>query len=150
MHHQHFTRADLAKIAVVVMKEHGLEPDCSEAVQDQLTQIQSPAEESDPSIQDLRHLLWCSLDNDDSLDLDQLTACEDIGNGQHKIYIAIADVDGLIKKDSPIDQHAKLNTASIYTSSRIFPMLPEKLSTNLSSLNSNEDRLALVLSLIHI
>ena len=144
MHHQHFTRADLAKIAVVVMKEHGLEPDFSEAVQDQLTQIQSPAEESDPSLQDLRHLLWCSLDNDDSLDLDQLTACEDIGNGQHKIYVAIADVDGLIKKDSPIDQHAKLNTASIYTSSRIFPMLPEKLSTNLSSLNFNEDRLALV------
>jgi exoribonuclease-2 len=148
MHQKYFSRVDLAKISTMVMKEHGLEPDFSKEALDQLQQITSPAQEKDSHIQDLRDLLWCSLDNDDSLDLDQLTSCKDIGNNQFKIFIAIADVDALIKKDSPIDQHAKQNTASIYTSARIFPMLPEKLSTNLTSLNLNEDRLALVTEMV--
>ena len=143
-----YSRLDLSRIAAMVMKEHGLEPDFSGDVHNQLSLLNAPGEDHDPHIQDLTGLLWCSLDNDDSQDLDQLTACSDIGNGNHKIFIAIADVDALIKKGSPIDQHAKLNTASVYTSARIFPMLPEKLSTNLTSLNLNETRLALVTEMI--
>lgn len=149
MHKQkQYTRSDLSRIAVIVMKEKGLEPDFSKEVYDQLDSIHHPGEDTDSKIQDLTTLLWCSLDNDDSEDLDQLTTCSDLGNGSHKIYVAIADVDALIKKDSPIDRHAKLNTASVYTSSRIFPMLPEKLSTNLTSLNLHEVRLALVTEII--
>jgi exoribonuclease-2 len=143
-----YTRLDLSRIATIVMKEHGLEPDFSQDVHDQLKLLNKPGVDHDSHVQDLTELLWCSLDNDDSQDLDQLTACTDIGNGNYKVFIAIADVDALIKKNSPIDQHAMLNTASVYTSARIFPMLPEKLSTNLTSLNLNETRLALVTEII--
>ena len=143
-----YTRSDLSRIAAMVMKEHGLEPEFSSDVRNQLGLLNAPGEDRDPHIHDLTELLWCSLDNDDSQDLDQLTTCSAIDNGKHKIFIAIADVDVLIKKDSPIDQHAKINTASVYTSARIFPMLPEKLSTNLTSLNLNETRLALVTEVI--
>jgi len=138
----------LAKIAIIAMQERGLEPDFSKEAHDQLDLITAPGEDNDPKIQDLSGLLWCSLDNDDSRDLDQLTTCSELENGNYKILIAIADVDALVKKDSPIDQHAQINTASVYTSARIFPMLPEKLSTNLSSLNLNQVRLALVTEII--
>ena len=146
--HKQYDRSDLARIAAVVMEEKGLEPFFPKEAHEQLNLINAPGEDLDPSIQDLADVLWCSLDNDDSEDLDQLTACADLGNGSHKIYIAIADVDALIKKDTPIDAHAQNNTASIYTSARIFPMLPEKLSTNLTSLNFNEPRLALVTEIV--
>jgi exoribonuclease II len=146
--HKQYDRSDLSRIAAIVVKEKGLLPNFSKEAHDQLDVINFPGEDLDPSIQDLTNLLWCSLDNDDSKDLDQLTVCSDVGNGKHKIYIAIADVDALIKKDTPIDNHAQHNTASIYTSARIFPMLPEKLSTNLTSLNFNEARLALVTEIV--
>ena len=149
MHQQkQYTRSDLSRISVIVMKEKGLEPDFSKEVHAQLSTINAPGVDDDPKIQDLTHLLWCSLDNDDSRDLDQLTTCTEIGNGSYKIFIAIADVDVLIKKNTPIDEHARFNTASVYTSARIFPMLPEKLSTNLTSLNFNEPRLALVTEIV--
>lgn len=146
--HKQYDRSDLARIAALVMEERGLEPFFPKAAHDQLNFINEPGKDSDPLIQDLSDFLWCSLDNDDSEDLDQLTACADLGNGSYKIYIAIADVDALIKKDTPLDEHAKHNTASVYTSARIFPMLPEKLSTNLTSLNFNETRLALVTEIV--
>lgn len=149
MHKQkNYTKSDLARIAVIAMKERGLEPEFSKEVHDQLDLITAPGNDHDPKIQDLSNLLWCSLDNDDSRDLDQLTTCHELENGNYKILIAIADVDALVKKDSPIDHHAQFNTASVYTSARIFPMLPEKLSTNLSSLNPNETRLALVTEIV--
>jgi exoribonuclease-2 len=93
-------------------------------------------------------LLWCSIDNDDSLDLDQLTVCEVLEQGKVRMLVAIADVDALVKKGTPIDEHARINTTSVYTSARIFPMLPERLSTDLTSLNPHEDRLAVVTEMI--
>ena len=146
--HHHYSRKDIARIATHAMVERGLEPEFSPAVMQQVDKINAPGEDLDPNIFDLTELLWCSLDNDDSKDLDQLTVAEELKNGLIKIFVAIADVDAVVKKDTPIDQHAKMNAASIYTSARIFPMLPEKLSTNLTSLNPDEDRLTIVVEMV--
>jgi exoribonuclease II len=137
-------KEELSRIAVGVMIVRGLEPEFPAAVIDQLNEIDGPAQEQDPAIVDLRNLPWCSIDNDDSRDLDQLTVLKGSSSMSYQLLVAIADVDALVKKDTPIDEHAFINTRSVYTSARIFPMLPLKLSTNLSSLNPGEDRLAIV------
>jgi exoribonuclease-2 len=130
------------------MQERGLEAEFFESVSAQLAGMNGPAFEASPDIQDLTGLLWCSIDNDDSLDLDQLTVSEALADGSVKILVAIADVDALVKKGTPVDDHARHNTTSVYTSARIFPMLPERLSTDLTSLNFNENRLALVTEMV--
>jgi VacB/RNase II family 3'-5' exoribonuclease len=99
------------------------------------------------NIKDLSQLLWCSIDNDDSKDLDQLTLAEKLPNQKTRLWVAIADVDALVAKNSPIDQSAQVNTTSVYTPAKIFAMLPEKLSTNLTSLNEKENRLAVVIQM---
>jgi exoribonuclease-2 len=137
-------RYDLATIATWAMFSRGLAPEFSGSVHEQLENIKAPIHEASHDIRDLTTLLWCSIDNDDSRDLDQLTASETLPNGSVRIYVAVADVDALVKKGTPIDQHARLNTTSVYTSARIFPMLPDQLSTDLTSLNPNEIRLALI------
>ena len=141
-------RADLVRIATRAMTERGLEPEFSKSVERQLATLDGPGRETGPDIHDLTHLLWCSIDNDDSLDLDQLTASETLDHGKVRLWVAIADVDALVKKGTAIDEHALFNTTSVYTSARIFPMLPERLSTDLTSLNFNEDRLALVTEMV--
>ena len=130
------------------MLERGLEPEFSQRVEQQLSTITVAARGSDAAIHDLTALLWCSIDNDDSLDLDQLTACESLAQGAVRLWVAIADVDALVPQGSPIDEHALLNTTTVYTSARIFPMLPERLSTDLTSLNFGQDRLALVTEMV--
>lgn len=145
--HPH-TRADLVHIATQAMTERGLEPGFSNQVKQQLDSISGPGQESGPDIRDLTQLLWSSIDNDDSLDLDQLTACEVLPKGVVRLWVAIADVDALVRKGTPIDHHAHINTTSVYTSACIFPMLPERLSTDLTSLNEHQDRLALVTEMV--
>ena len=136
------------------MSERGLESTFSAAVEQQLSSITGPGSDADSRIRNLTALPWCSIDNDDSLDLDQLTACEVLGDGRGsgvgsvKIFVAVADVDALVKKGSAIDAHALINTTSIYTSAKVFPMLPERFSTDLTSLNPGQDRLALVTEMI--
>ena len=139
--HRH---ADLAEIARRAMVEHGLEPRFSPAALHELDAIVAPAAESGDGIADLRALPWCSIDNDDSRDLDQLTVGEALAANAIKVRIAIADVDALVHKATAIDQHAQHNTTSVYTAARIFPMLPERLSTDLTSLNPDQDRLAMI------
>ena len=146
-HHKH-QRSDLERISIAAMTERGLLPEFSASVEHQLAKITGPGQDDDPAIFDLTKLLWCSLDNDDSLDLDQLTVSEVLPNGHVKIWVAIADVDALVKKGTPIDDHARTNTTSVYTSARIFPMLPNKLCTDLTSLNPDEDRLAVVTEMV--
>ncbi len=149
MHTKHpHQRSDLVRIAIHAMNERGLRPEFSDRVEQQLATIHGPGADTDPAIHDLTALMWCSIDNDDSLDLDQLTVSETLPNGNVRLWVAIADVDALVQRDSPIDQHASTNTTSVYTSARIFPMLPERLSTDLTSLNPHQDRLAMVTEMV--
>lgn len=135
---------DLTDLARQSMIEYGLLPDFPLLVAEELKSITAPAKPNSVMVKDMRNLLWFSLDNDDSRDLDQLTYAETTESGFSKIYVAIADVDSLVKKNSAIDAFAEGNTTSIYTPTKIFTMLPEKLSTDFTSLNPNEDRLAVV------
>ncbi|MDQ1239283.1 MAG: ribonuclease [Thermodesulfobacteriota bacterium] len=130
------------------MLERGLLPDFSAEVLAELRGMQTPAAINDEPVRDLRDLLWASIDNDDSLDLDQLSFAEAISGDKVKILVAVADVDSLVKNGSAIDEHARHNTTSVYTAAQIFPMLPERLSTDLTSLNFNEDRLSIVVEMI--
>jgi VacB/RNase II family 3'-5' exoribonuclease len=139
---------DLKDIARRVMSARGLLPDFSGAALAEAAAFHAAPSESAPSIRDLRQRLWCSIDNDDSRDLDQLSVAEPLAGGAVRILIAVADVDAAVKKRSAIDEHARINTTSVYTAATIFPMLPEKLSTDLTSLNEGEDRLALVVDLV--
>jgi exoribonuclease-2 len=129
------------------MISRGLHPDFNPAAQAELGRINAPATKSDGQIRDLRDLLWASIDNDDSRDLDQLTVAELLPDGMVKIFVAVADVDALVHRGSAIDEHARHNTTSVYTAATIFPMLPEKLSTDLTSLNPDENRLAVVVEM---
>ncbi|MEA2237590.1 MAG: ribonuclease [Thermoanaerobaculia bacterium] len=138
----------LQDVARQAMIDKGLAPDFSPEAEKQAEAVTGPARDDDASIKDLRNLLWCSIDNDDSRDLDQLTVAEDLGGGNVRAMIAVADVDAIVKKGTPIDDHARQNTTSVYTAARIFPMLPEKLSTNLTSLNEHEERIALVMDMV--
>jgi exoribonuclease-2 len=147
-------RSILQSIAHRAMLERGLLPDfSSEALAELngLRPIQSTRggpPEGPAGIRDMRNLLWASIDNDDSRDLDQLTVAEAMPAGKVKILVAIADVDSSIKNGSAIDQHARHNTTSVYTAAEIFPMLPEKVSTDITSLNLKEDRIAVVVEMV--
>ena len=141
-------RSRLKKIAHRVMIERGFFPDFSPQAIAELDRIHGPATRTEESTRDLRNLLWCSIDNDDSRDLDQLTVAEPMPDQAAKVLVAIADVDGIVKKRSALDDHARQNTTSIYTVAEIFPMLPEKLSTDLTSLSDESDRLAIVIEMV--
>ena len=141
-------RYRLQAIARRAMVERGFRPEFAKAALAEAEQLTQPAPVHTPTVRDLRHLLWCSIDNDDSRDLDQLSVAEPLPHGEVKILIAIADVDALVTKGSTLDQHAQQNTTSVYTPAQIFPMLPERLSTDLTSLNEDTDRLAIVVDMV--
>lgn len=130
------------------MIQRGLLPDFSAEVIAELGRIKAHETINGEQIHDLKDLLWVSIDNDDSRDLDQLTVAEAMSGDKVKILVAVADVDAIVNKGTAIDEHASHNTTSVYTASMIFPMLPEKISTDLTSLNFNEDRLAIVVEMV--
>jgi VacB/RNase II family 3'-5' exoribonuclease len=137
----------LRQIARRAMLARNLLPDFSAAALAQTNSIAGPAREASPAIRDLRSLLWASIDNDDSRDLDQLSVVQPLAAGAVRVLIAIADVDATVMAGSPIDDHARSNTTSVYTVAQIFPMLPEKLSTNLTSLGEGQERLAITIDM---
>jgi VacB/RNase II family 3'-5' exoribonuclease len=141
---------DLQATAKEIMLEHGFEPDFPPQVPQQLAELKVHPPQVAPSaaIRDLRNLLWSSIDNDTSRDLDQIEVAERLPNGSIKVLIAIADVDAFVAKHSPIDEHAAKETTSIYTGVRIFPMLPEELSTGTTSLLENGDKLSVVIEFV--
>jgi len=141
-------KSALERIACRVMIERGFLIDFSEAALNEVEKVAQVDWVAKSLSKDLRHLLWASIDNDDSLDLDQLTAAETLSDKTVKIFVAIADVDALIKKNSAIDEHARHNTTSVYTAGKTFHMLPEKFSTDLTSLNYHEDRSAIVIEAV--
>ncbi len=138
---------DLKRIARHAMLDRGLLPEFAPDVLLQADSIKAAAPVVGPGIRDLRTLLWASIDNDDSQDLDQLSVAAPESNGTVKILVAIADVDAVVKIGSAIDAHARTNTTSVYTAAQIFPMLPEKLSTDLTSLADGQDRLSIVIEM---
>ena len=139
---------DLFTAAREEMIDQGFDPDFPPEVSQQLAALQNrPASTTDGNVRDLRSLLWSSIDNDTSRDLDQAEAAERAGAGIH-VLIAIADVDADVPIGSPIDKHAAAQTTSVYTGIRTFSMLPEQLSTNLTSLNQDADRLAVVVDFV--
>jgi exoribonuclease-2 len=132
------------------MVDRGLLPELSEAA---IAEAHRLAEEArapalpERDLRDLRGLLWASIDNDDSLDLDQLSVAEALPAGATRIFVAIADVDSKVHLGSALDDHARTNTTSVYTDAQIFPMLPEVLSTDLTSLNEGKERQAIVIEM---
>ncbi len=140
-------REELRRVAHQAMIQRGLEPDFAPAVVAEIERMTPAAAVAGAAIRDLRGLLWASIDNDDSRDLDQLSVADTAPGGSVKILVAIADVDALVKKGSAIDVHAQANTTSVYTAAQIFPMLPEQLSTDLTSLNEGRERPAIVIEM---
>jgi exoribonuclease II len=138
----------LQSVARGLMLKLGLLPDFSSDVMAEASRLAAATAPADAAIRDLRSLLWASIDNDDSRDLDQLSVAEPLTGGTVKILVAIADVDALVKQGSAIDAHAATNTTSVYTAAGIFPMLPERLSTDLTSLAEGQERLAIVIEMV--
>ncbi len=146
----HSQSFDLNAIARRSVAEAGFEPDLSEAVKQEVQSLPpgAAALKPDQSVRDLRKLLWSSIDDRKSRDLDQLEYAEALSGGDTRILVAIADVDAFVPKGSAIDLHAAENSTSVYTGVRMFPMLPEELSTELTSLVAGEDRLAVVTEMV--
>jgi VacB/RNase II family 3'-5' exoribonuclease len=156
-HAAHDHRELLKQIARQAMADYGLWPEFSRAALDEAERAAPASVEAAGSagalppaapIRDLRHLVWCSIDNDDSRDLDQLSVSEPQDGGATRVLVAIADVDAIARAGCAIDAHARQNTTSVYTPAEVFPMLPERLSTDLTSLAFGEARHAVVVDLV--
>lgn len=141
------TDFDLAGAAVEEMLRHGFHPDFPQAGQAQLAQIRSARDTAQAGLRDMRDLPWSSIDNASSRDLDQIEVADQTPTGI-RVMVAIADVDSRVNIGTPLDQHASSETTTVYTVVRTFPMLPEELSTDITSLNENVDRPAVIIETI--
>jgi exoribonuclease-2 len=150
MNDNHPSHFDLQAAARQIMITHGFEPDFPPEVPQQLAQLKAHPPQVAPGrdIRDLRQMLWSSIDNDTSRDLDQIEAAERLPGGEIKVRVGIADVDAFVPQQSPIDQHASRETTTVYTGIENFPMLPEDLSTGASSLLENGDKLGVVIEFV--
>ena len=146
MHSSQPIHFNLVAAAHAAMIEHGFQPEFPAATAGELAAIEAhPEPPAVPGIQDLRSLLWSSIDNDTSKDLDQIEWAEQLPSGSIRVLIGVADVDARVSRGTVIDGHARSETTSVYTGVRVFPMLPSELSEGITSLNENEDRVALVI-----
>lgn len=149
MNDNHSASDWLTEKAHQAMIQNGFEPEFSDEVRKQVDELRrSGGQKIDDGIKDLRELLWSSIDNESSRDLDQIEWAEQLPNGDIRLLVAIADVDAAVPIYSPIDMHAAKNTVTVYTETAIFAMLPEELSTDLTSLNQDEDRVAIVADMV--
>src|ERR1043165_1416620 len=146
---KHKPAPDIRPVAREARVEAVFEPDFPTEEEREVEADERAGEAASPdsSVRDLRDLLWSSIDNRESRDLDQVEYAERLASGGYRVLVGIADVDAFVPKGSAIDRHASVNTVSVYTPAVIFPMLPEELSTGLTSLLEGEDRLAVVMEL---
>jgi exoribonuclease-2 len=146
MHSNQSAHFNLVAAAHAAMIEHGFQPDYPAGTDKELAAIQAhPEPPAAPGAKDLRNLLWSSIDNDTSKDLDQIEWAEQLADGRIRVLVGVADVDARVHQDTVIDGHAKSETTSVYTGVKVFPMLPAELSEGTTSLNENEDRVAVVI-----
>ena len=146
MSSSHPIHFNLVVAAHATMIEHGFQPDFPDGTESELSAIEAhPEPPAAVGIQDLRKLLWSSIDNDTSKDLDQIEWAEQLPDGHIRVLIGVADVDARVSEGTVIDGHAKSETTSVYTGVKVFPMLPTQLSEGITSLNENQDRVALVI-----
>jgi exoribonuclease-2 len=138
---------DVAAAARRVVMAAGFEPDINAEAKRQLDAIAGPAALG-PEVRDLRDRPWSSIDNTESRDLDQIEMAEQLADGNIRLVVGVADVDALVPKGSPLDEHAFANCTSVYTGVEMFPMLPEKLSTDFTSLNESTDRLIIAIETV--
>jgi VacB/RNase II family 3'-5' exoribonuclease len=145
-----FSHIDLQAVAKQVLLQRGFQPDFSPAIQQQLVdlRVHPPQIAAVKDVRDLRNLLWSSIDNDTSRDLDQIEVAEQLPNGNVKISVGVSDVDAFVPKNTPLDQHAARETTTVYAGVRNFPMLPEELSTGKTSLLENQDCLSVVVEFV--
>ena len=146
MHNGNPLHFNLLTAAHAAMIEHGFQPDFPNGTEAELAAIEAhPDLPAIPSAKDLRNLLWSSIDNDTSKDLDQIEWAEQLPDGRIRVLIGVADVDARVSEGTIIDGHARSETTSVYTGVKVFPMLPPELSEGITSLNENQDRAALVI-----
>ena len=134
--------AILRSIADRVMLQRGLLPAFQALDLAELELIEHAVTRTDTPTRDLRKLCWCSIDHNDTQSLDQLTYAERLPQGEIKVLVAIADVEAMVKKHTALDAHARHNTCTVYTSVELYPMLPNKLANDLTSLSRDQERLA--------
>jgi len=134
---------DVVDIARRVLRDNGFDPELPPELEREI-----PPHDLVDGLRDLRDLPWSSIDNDDSRDLDQIEVAERLPGGAIRVQVGIADVDALVPRGSPIDHHAATNTTTLYTGVHVFPMLPEALSTDRTSLLDGRDRLAVITELV--
>jgi VacB/RNase II family 3'-5' exoribonuclease len=150
MHPNNASHFNLIAAARASMIEHGFQPDFPDAVHTELETIRTGAQAASwpdgaaREFQDLRGLLWSSIDNDTSKDLDQVEWAEKLPDGRIRVLVGVADVDARVAEGTVIDSHARSETTSVYTGVKVFPMLPTELSEGITSLNENEERAAIV------
>ncbi|MGD0988042.1 MAG: RNB domain-containing ribonuclease [Candidatus Sulfotelmatobacter sp.] len=150
MPNSHPSRQDFQAVAREIMRQRGFQPDFPPAVEQQLIALHAhpPQVAAGKNVRDLRNLLWSSIDNDTSRDLDQIEAADHLQNGTVKVMVGIADVDAWVPKLTAIDQHAARETTTVYAGVRNFPMLPEELSSGKTSLLENQDCLSVVVEFV--
>jgi VacB/RNase II family 3'-5' exoribonuclease len=140
------SRFNLVAAAHAAMIDHGFQPDFPAGTDAQVAAIKAEPEiPAVPGITDLRNLLWSSIDNDTSKDLDQIEWAEQLPDGRIRVLVGVADVDAHVSHGTVIDKHAQSETTSVYTGVKVFPMLPAELSEGITSLNEGQDRMALVI-----
>jgi VacB/RNase II family 3'-5' exoribonuclease len=149
MHSTRNLHFDLISAAHADMIEHGFQPDFPAGTNTELAKIKAqPGLPEVPEAKDLRDLLWSSIDNDTSKDLDQIEWAEKLPDGRIRVLIGVADVDMRVPRGSLLDKHAQSETTSVYTGVKVFPMLPPELSEGITSLNENADRVADVIEFL--
>jgi VacB/RNase II family 3'-5' exoribonuclease len=144
------TQVDLQAVAKEVMQQRGFNPDFPPAIKEQLADLRAhpPQIAAGKDVRDLRNLLWSSIDNDTSRDLDQIEVAERLPDDSVKVLVGIADVDAFVPKQTAIDQHAARETITVYAGIRNFAMLPDELSTGKTSLLENQDCFSVVIEFV--